>query len=410
MNRRLPWILRIYRDSLAGLPPRVWLLCGVFLINRAGTMVVPFLSLYMTVQLGFTIGEAGWVLGAFGLGSVVGSYLGGQLSQRIGAVTVQKLALVSVGAAFLVLTQLETLPTLMVGVFVVSLVGEGFRPAALAAVAEAAPKEVRTRSLGLVRLAASAGQAIGPALGGLLASLDYRWIFVGDTATCWLAAVLLVVFLPDRESSEDRKARAAARRPGSVWDDTFFLWILASIFLFACIIFQFTGAFPLYLHEGYGLNEETIGLVLGFNALLVVIFEMPLVRWLEKRNHARLVGLGSFLTCLGFSLMPLGDSVAFALFTVAVWSFGMMLVLPFSNALVAECAGEGRSGEYMGVYTAAFSSALLLGPPLGLWIYGRFGPQTLWLLVGLLGPVLWLVGERLAKRQRESQEEVRALP
>lgn len=405
MSRRLPWVLRIYRDSLAGLPPRVWLLCGAFLINRAGTMVVPFLSLYMTVELGFSTGEAGWVLAAFGLGSVAGSYLGGLLCSRIGAVTVQKLALVFVGAAFLILTQLETLPTLMAGVFLVSLVGEGFRPAALAAVAEAAPREVRVRSLGLVRLAASAGQAIGPAIGGLLASLDYRWIFLGDAATCWLAAGLLAVFLPDRESSEDRKTRVAARRVGSVWDDTFFLWLLASIFLFACIIFQFTGAFPLYLHDGYGLNEKTIGLLLGFNALLVVIFEMPLVCWLEKRNHARLVGLGSLLTCLGFSLMPLGSSVPFALFSVAVWSFGMMLVLPFSNALVADCAGEGRSGEYMGVYTAAFSSALLLGPPLGLWIYGRFGPEKLWLGVGLLGPVLWLVGERLARRQREIRGE-----
>ncbi len=397
MSRRIPNPLRLYREAFRGLPPRVWLLSGALFVNRAGTMVVPFFSLYMTVELGFTKAQTGWVLAAFGLGSVAGSYLGGVLSQRLGAMVVQKLTLGLVGFAFLALTRLESLPALAAGVFVVSLVGEGFRPAAMTAVVEAAPREVRTRSLGLVRLAANLGMAVGPALAGLLAAYEYQWIFVADAVTCWLAVLVLQLFVPADETSSQRKARVAARDRSPFWRDAVFLWLLVMIFFFACVIFQFTGALPLFLHEGYGFPEKTIGILLGFSALLVVLFEMPLVRWLEHRDHARVVGFGCFLTCLGFGLMPLGHSLPFALLTVGVWTFGEMLVLPFSNALVAERAGEGDSGRYMGIYTATFSLALLLGPPLGMVIYSHFGGRALWFGIALLGPLLWLLAANLRR-------------
>ncbi|NBC09283.1 MAG: hypothetical protein GVY26_18990 [Bacteroidetes bacterium] len=76
--------LQLYRDSFSGLSKEVWSLSGVMLINRAGTMVLPFLSVYLTQQLGFSLGQAGWIMSFFGAGSVLGAYLGGQLTDRIG--------------------------------------------------------------------------------------------------------------------------------------------------------------------------------------------------------------------------------------------------------------------------------------------------------------------------------------
>ena len=391
-------MLRLYAASYQGIPKRVWLLCAVFFVNRAGTMVMPFLSLYVVLEQGMTEKQAVWILAAFGLGSVVGSVAGGRLTNALGPVSVQKLSLLLAGAGFLALTQLKGFGPLAIGIFFVSLTADGFRPAAMAAVVEASPPEKQTRSLALVRLAVNLGQSVGPAAGGFLAALNYRWLFVADGLTCWAAAALLFVLLPTagepapeaappkeppKEPSEVRKTG------GDAWKDGPFLAFLAACFLISCIFFQLLGTYPLHLNQVCGYPESIIGLLLGLNAVLVVLLEMPLVHLLEGRPLLRVFGRGAILLGLGFGLLPLDCSLVFLLFTVVLWTWGEMVTLPFSNALVARRAGESKTGEYMGLYAATFAAALLVAPPAGLWFYDFFGAPALWFSVGLLGPICW---------------------
>ncbi len=176
---------------------------------------------------------------------------------------------------------------------------------------------------------------------------------------------------------------------------------MALVFFLSALFFQIVATLPLYYREVYGYTESRIGLLLGFNALLVVLLEMFLVRVLEHRDHLRIFGFGCLLTALGMGLMPLGTSLPFVILTLTIWSLGEMVALPFSNALVARRAGEGASGEYMGVYTAVFAVAMLTAPAAGLWVYANLGPDTLWFAVGALGPVLLLGSYLLAPRFRE---------
>ncbi|MCB1034117.1 MAG: MFS transporter [Acidobacteria bacterium] len=395
---------RGYVAAFRGIPRRVWLLCAVFFVNRAGTMVMPFLALYVVLEKGMTESQAASILAAFGLGSVVGSMSGGRLTRALSPIAVQKLTLLLAGGCFLLLTQLETFVSLALGVFATSLSADAFRPAAMAAVSEAAPPERRTRSLALVRLAVNLGQTVGPAAGGLLAAVDYRWLFVADGGTCWLAAGLLFLLLPASKERMERVARpegasVAAVGPPALRDRPFLAFMVVC-FLVACIFFQLMGVYPLYLHEECGLPESLIGLLLGFNALMVVLLEMPLVHFLENRPLVRIFGRGAIFLGLGFGLLPLHCSLPFLVFTVLLWTLGEMVTLPFSNALVAQRAGEGRTGEYMGLYTAMFSVALLVAPPTGLWFYGRFGAVALWTMVGALGPICWLLCRWLEPRFR----------
>lgn len=398
MPRFLRTSIHLYVDAFRGLPREVWLLCGVFLINRAGTMVVPFLSLYAIDELHFTKGQTGGILAAFGLGSVLGSYFGGKLSDRLGAIRLQQWVLTLSGAAFLLLLVLRSYSGLAAGVFLVALISDAFRPAAMASVVELTPVARRTRALALVRLAVNLGMSLGPAVGGLLAEYDYRWLFVGDGVTCWLAALALFLFFRKRPrklpvaTSEEESGDSAVLPavPRSAFRDLPFLALMGLVFLLSATFFQIIGALPIYLQEGYGLSEKRIGLLLGFNALLIVLVEMFLVRVLEHRNHLVTFGFGGLLTALGLGLLPHGSTWTFALFTVVVWTFGEMIALPFGNALVAQRAGEGSSGEYMGVYSATFALAMLTAPVAGLWIYDHWGAETLWTTVGAMGPLLLL--------------------
>ena len=397
----------LYADAFRGLPPVVWRLSAGLFVNRAGTMVLPFLSLYLVRELGYETAAAGAVLFAFGLGSIAGSYLGGAISGRAGTVRVQILSLVLAGASFLALVPLRSVAAMAVGVFVAGGVSDAYRPACMTAVIEASPPELRARALGLVRLAANAGMAIGPAAGGLLAAIDYRWIFVGEAATCWLAAAWLWRSLRGRELVAPETGDAAAERGPSPWTDGPFLALVALVFLVALVLFQLFSTFPLYLTSEYGLDERQVGLVFALNAGLIVVFEMLLIKYMERRDPTLVVGCGMFLMCAGFGLLPFGRGLAYAALTVVVWTVGEMLALPFSNALVAQRAGAGRAGEAMGIYVSMFSVAVVVAPPLGLWVLERFGGDVLWTAAGLIGVPAWLLTAALAPALRRPARGVR---
>lgn len=389
---------RLYADAFRGLPAPVWRLSIGLFLNRAGTMVLPFLSLYLIRELGYDAGAASAVLFAFGLGSVAGAYGGGAISERLGTRRVQTWSLILAGAAFLLLGQLRGFAALALGVFVASAVSDAYRPACITAIVEASTAELRPRAMGLMRLAANAGMAVGPALGGVLARIDYGWIFVGEAATCWAAAVWLFGSLRGEPPPRPEGPSATVSGARSLWRDGRFLALLGLVFVMTLVLFQVFSTMPLFLTSAYGLNESQVGVIFALNAALIVAFEMVLIKLLEHRRAEHVMGFGMFLMCTGFGLLALGRGFVFAAFTVAIWTVGEMLTIPFSNVLVAERAGAGRAGTAMGMYSAVFSVGLIVAPVAGLGILETFGGDVLWTAAGLVGIPLWIATVALFSR------------
>lgn len=389
---------RLYADAFRGLPVPVWRLSIGLFLNRAGTMVLPFLSLYLVRELRFDADAAATALAVYGLGSVVGSYAGGAVAGRLGTLRVQRWSLVLAGAGFLLVSQLRGFLVLTAALFLVNAVSDAYRPACVTAIVEASPPELRPRAMGLMRLAANAGMAVGPAVGGLLAAIDYGWIFVGEAVTCWVAAVWL--WRSMREAEPPRhEGGAAAGGAGSLWREGRFLAILGLVLVMTLVLFQVFATLPLYLAESYGLSESQVGVIFAWNAALIVAFEMVLIKLLERRRPEHVMGLGMFLMCAGFGLLPLGSGLFYAAFTVMVWTVGEMLSLPFSNVLVAEYAGAGRAGKAIGMYSAVFSVSMILAPVVGLGIFETFGGDVLWTVAGLVGVPLWVLSAALRVRR-----------
>jgi MFS family permease len=385
---RLRGIAGVYREAFAGLPREVWLLSLAAFVNRAGTMVVPFFALYLTQERGLPVIEAGRLVGLYGVGSLVGSYLGGLLSDRIGSIRTQHLSLIGGGIGFLAILQPERMPALAAVVFATSAVAEAFRPAAMTAIAHRTPQALQARSFALLRLAHNLGMAIGPAAGGLLATRSYALLFLADALTAWAASLLLALLLPARRAGAHDARAAAAGAGRSPWRDAPFLLLSGIVVVWAAAFLQAFSTMPIYLRRVYGMRESAIGPVLGLNALLIVAFEMVLIHWAERRDRVRLMSIGCLLVCGGLGLLPLGSTAGWAIACTVVWTLGEMLTLPLSNAAVAARATPATRGRYMGVYTMAFSSAFIVGPIAGTWVFDRFGPATLWYGIGLLGPPL----------------------
>lgn len=390
MTRPFHRILHAYREAFSGLSREIWLLSLAMFVNRAGTMVLPFLTLYLTRRLEFGTTEAGRVMGFFGAGSVVGSWAGGWLSDRVDPNRVQQLSLVAAGVGFLAVLRLETVLEWSIAMVVIGAVADAFRPALMSATARYSPPLRRARAFALIRLAANLGMAIGPAVAGVLAMVRYQWLFVGEAVTCWAAAGIMAWTLgavPTRRRGDgDAGTEPRARSP---WTDGPFLVFLGLITLLALAFFQVFGTMPLYLRGAYGMPEGVIGGLLAVNGGIIAVFEMVLLRALEGQARLRLVARGALLVCLGIAILPFGPPAVVALASVLLWTLGEMLALPLSTALVADRADEASVGSYMGAYTVAFSVAFIVAPVLGTTVYEGLSPEMLWAGIGALGFVLW---------------------
>ncbi|HEY8896342.1 MAG TPA: MFS transporter, partial [Niastella sp.] len=158
--------LSLYRNAYSGLSPSIWWLSFIMLVNRSGTMVLPFMTIYLTTAKGYSIGKAGFVMALFGLGAVTGAFLGGKLTDRIGYHKVQLITLLGGGVLFMLLGQMQTYPLICLFTFLLSMVNDAFRPANSTAIVAYSKENTRTRSYALHRLAINLGWAVGSAIGG----------------------------------------------------------------------------------------------------------------------------------------------------------------------------------------------------------------------------------------------------
>lgn len=391
-------ILRTYHDAFAGLPREVWWLAGVTLVNRAGTMVLPFLVLYLTRERGYGIGQAGGFLALYGCGSIVGTFLGGRLTDRVGARPVQLSSLALTGLTLFGLGQLRS--TLAIGAAVVLLATwtESFRPANSTAVAAATTDAQRPRAYGLQRLAINLGFSLGPVVGGLLAEVNYGLLFWVDGVTCLAAALLLFRTVPYRAPPTSAERVAAARSGRSPWRDRVFVGFLVLTLLQGLVFFQLQGTFVYYLREARGFSEGVIGGLLAVNTVIIVLLEMVLIRRVERYSALRVIAVASVLLGLGYGLLPHGASQAFVIGTIAVWTVGEMLGAPMSMVFVAARSEQANRGRYMGAFAMCFAVSQLVAPILGTRTYAALGGDAVWhgcLALGLVsGLGMFLLAHR----------------
>ncbi|KAB1157431.1 MFS transporter [Tenacibaculum aiptasiae] len=377
-----------YLNTFKGLSTEVWWLSLITLINRAGTMVIPFLSLYLTKSLDFTLKDVGWIMTCFGFGSVIGSWLGGKLTDKIGFYKVMKTSLFLTGVLFIALQYVTTFIGFGIGIFLVMLVADTFRPAMFVALSAYSKPENKTRSVTLIRLAINLGFSAGPAVGGLIiTSLGYNGLFWVDGVTCILATFLLINVLNPKKSKVVDEVRV--ENPISVFKDKAFWMFFIAMFIFGFVFLQYFSTMPLYYKDAHHLSELQIGLLMGMNGFLIFVLEMPLIKWLEESKYSkeRLMFVGLLLTGISFLVLNLTGWVGVLIVGMLFMTIGEMIAFPFSNAFVMERAKRGNQGEYMAYYSIAFSAAHIFGHNTGMRMVDFLGFDTTWWIITLVSTI-----------------------
>ncbi|MBN2425548.1 MAG: MFS transporter [Calditrichaceae bacterium] len=398
-------VKNLYLEAYSGLPREAWLLSLVMLINRSGTMVLVFLSLYLTVQKGFSTVEAGRLIGLFGFGSMIGCLLGGWLCDRIGALRIQFISLFFGGLGFIILGYMDSGLSIALALFFSAIVNESLRPANITAMTHVCSPELMARGFALNRLALNLGMAVGPAMGGFLVMLNYSYLFWIDGLTCIFASFVLLYFFRrlDIGIQSDTQNSVNAKNP---LRDGFYLFLLLIMLSIGLVFSQVFSTWTLYLKKFSGLFEYHIGLLMTLNTLMITAVEMPLIHKTEKYGALKMIRIGTVFLFAGFAVLPLSSGLLWAAFTVFIWTIGEMLVFPLIGSFIARRAPAVNRGKYMALYTLTFSVSHVIGPVAGTYIYDTLHPDAVWYFAGGLG-ILAVTGltyaERINVRKHDSK-------
>ena len=363
------------------------MLSVVMLINRSGTMVVPFLSVYLTSSLGFSVEQAGIILSCFGIGSMIGTFLGGSMTDRYGHFSVQIISLIGGGIMFIILAGIKSYYPLIAGIFFLSIISESLRPANASSVANYAKPENVARAFSLNRMAINLGFSIGPALGGLLAAISYRWLFITDGLTCITAGIFFFFYFRNRQGKQELRIKRKAATTGysEVFKNRRFVIFVFLVSCFSILFFQIFITLPLYYRAQYHLPENKIGILLALNGIIVFCCEMVMVYILNKRFRIhQLLFPGMLMVGLSFVVLNIFHGYHILYVSILILSFAEILSIPFMATFTVQQSGEHNRGSYMGLYALSFSIATATAPYLGAKVISHYGFETLWWGTGII--------------------------
>ena len=395
------FMISLYRNAFGGLSRQVWLLALVMFINRSGGMVIAFLTLYLTLKLGFSITSAGFVMVVFGIGSICGTFMGGKLTDKIGYFPVQLWSLLLGGIMFLLISQTQNYYTICTLVFLLSAFGEAYRPANTASIADFSTPQTFTRSVSLIRLAINLGWSIGPAIGGFLASREYKLLFWADGLTNIGAAVLVFLFLRGtrRQKTDNQVVTPKTNPKDSPYKDQKYLVFLVLTTLYAVAFFQLFTIGPLFYKQVCKLTEIQIGYILGLNGLLVALVEMILIYKIEgKFQKLSLISFGVSLVVVNYAIFLFTNNYAWLIVGIVFATLSEIFAMPFMNSFAIERSKPHNRGQYSALHSMTWSVAQISAPLIGTQTIAHFGFDALWYVLGSFGIISavgfrWLEGK-----------------
>lgn len=398
------------------LPTTVHLLCLGSFVNRAGSFVFIFLTIYISEQLGYGVQFAANCFGVFGLGSIVSSLAGGQLADRFGRKPVMLFALYGAAALLVLLGLIQHKWIFLFLILILSLCVEMYRPAASAMMGDLVGPDERPLAFGLMYIAFNLGFAVAAPIGGLLAERSFQLLFFGDALTTALYGTIILLFVRETLPS---KAEAALdtnlpqRNVRAGWaeaiaymktDITFQMFAVACL-LTSVVFMQAFSTLPIYLNQ-LGYSKEHVGWLLATNGILIVFCQIPVTQLMNRFHRVLVICLGEILIAIGFGLTTFAETSLMFLLTIVVWTMGEVVQAAFKQSFVADLAPAEMRGRYMGVFSLCHAVGLSFGAPLGGRVLQRLGPTALWsgcfVVVAIASVIYFLVYLRLNQQKAQA--------
>ncbi len=380
-------ILGFYREF----PSQYWVLVlGTFIDVLGGAVLFPFFSLYITRKFGVGMTEVGLVFGIFSIASVVGSMIGGAMTDRFGRKGMVLFGLIASALTSLLLGLVNEIEYFYVVTGFVGLFANAGGPARQAMVVDLLPEAQRAQGFGIIRVVMNLGVTIGPLVGGLLINQSFLLIFICDAVSSIITAVVVYFALHESrpETSSDQPEQSIFQTFAGYLDvlrDGTFTWFLMAMSLMTLVYVQMNSTLAVFLRDNHNVSEQSFSYILSLNAGMVVLFQFPIMRWIGRFRSLMVIVVGTLLYAVGFSMYGFVNSYLLFLLAMVIITIGEMFVSPVSQAVIAQLAPEEMRGRYMAVSGFSWVIPFALGPLLAGLIMDNGDPNWVWYAAGIVG-------------------------
>ena len=380
---------KIYREY----PSQFWVIVGSNFIDRVGGgMIFPFFALYITKHFQVGMTEVGLLFALFSISDMVGTMIGGALTDYLGRKGMIIMGLIVSALTSLAMGLVQQLEWFYVMGVVSGLFATAAEPAHQAMLTDLLPEKKRAEGFGIMRVAANLAVAIGPAIGGFIASYSYLILFVADTITSLITA--LIVYLVIKESRPEMKEEAVKKGFKETFigyrevlkDRKFMLFVIISTI--ATIVYsQMYSTLSVYLRDVHGIPEAGYGWLMTLNAGMVVLFQFMITRKISKYPPMLILALGSILYVIGFGMYGFVSAYLLFMLAMVIITIGEMVIIPVAQAYVGEAAPENMRGRYSGVMGFSWMIPWMIGPLLAGLIMDNANPNWVWYGSAILGTI-----------------------
>ena len=371
-------------------PRKFWSVVGVSFIDRVGgTMLFPFFALYITQKFHVGMTRAGVVLGLFSVFGLVGQMIGGALTDKFGRRKLIIFGLVFSALSTLTLGFINTFSALIPLAIGVGLLSDIAGPAHAAMIADILPENQRQEGFGILRVVGNLAWIFGPTIGGFVAGKSFLALFIIDAAISSLVALLFYLLIP-----ETKPQNQPGEKPESllvtfkgyfqVLRHGAFIAFMAAGMLMGLVYQQMYNSLSVYLRDNHGIDPKGYGFLLTASAIVVILFQFSMTRWIKKKPAFKMMALGTLFYMLGFSMFGFVGQYWLFVLAIMIITTGEMIVVPTSQALAVNFATEDMRGRYMGVFGITWMLPATIGPGAAGLILDHFNPNLLWYLGGVL--------------------------
>ena len=386
-------IRKIISDTINEYPRGFWMLMGINFINFLGNnLIFPFFALYISKKFGASMTEVGLLFTFFTIAGFIGSTIGGAMTDRFGRKSMLIFNLIT-SALFNLAMGFSPSLYFCYGIALVGgTIASAGGPAGQAMIADLVPEEKRAGAFGIFRVVFNTAVAIGVAVGGLVATHSFLLLFIADAVISSICAVLVYLFL--KETKPEAKPGQAKESLGTtfagyldVLKDKAYMIFIGAAFLAWLVAQNFSTTLGVFLRDVKGVPESGYGMLISMNAVIVILFQIPLTRRIEKFKPMVMMAIGSSLFAIGYLSYAFTKSYVQYALAMVVITIGELIFEPVRQASVASFAPEQMRGRYMAIEGHSISIAYAIGPLLAGRVFDSGSPNWLWYSAGMIGTI-----------------------
>jgi MFS family permease len=387
-------------------PRQYWLMiAGIVLATAGGSMIWPFMLIYASGKLDLALSTVAILISINAGTGLIASLIAGTLADKVGRKVVMNFSLTMNGFAFFLLMGAETFPQFAGLMIMIGLSNPLYQVGADAMLADLIPSEKRTEAYAINRIAHNAAFALGPAIGGFLATRSYDLAFY-CAGIGFLSYSVLLFFLARETLNKSTGSISIPNAPSEgyqrVLKDKNYMAFVAMISLGLIAPTMLWILMPVYTKTNFGIPEALYGWIPTTNALMCVFVQYPVTGITRNRPTLPVLGMGMLIYALGAGSVALMSSFWGFWLSMVILTFGELTLVPTASKYVADLAPADLRGRYMSMHWLGWGLARTLAPIVGGLLNDNIAPRAIWiggLLIGLTSTLGLFLLSRLSTPQ-----------